>query len=172
MQMKDSLARGVLLACVICFSLDTLAGDAPVQYDPHQLRAVEKRLREYLNNRVLAFRKGEISRHHIRFDGRSRPATESGLELTSRPNAILFTAITLDPEQLVILGEAARIPAGARKPILSRHAREFRLVTCTVMLDIPPDELTFTHAIGLLSQVFLTKEEFQRATLGQVSDQK
>jgi hypothetical protein len=68
MQMKDSLARAVLLTCVLWFPSHTHAGDALVQYDPHQLREVEKRLRGYLTSRVLVFRKGEIRRHRITFD--------------------------------------------------------------------------------------------------------
>ncbi len=32
---------------------------------------------------------------------------------------------------------------------------EFRLVTCTITLDIPPDEITFTHAISILCRIFL-----------------
>ncbi len=162
MQLKDSLAPTVLLTCVLCFPLHTHAGDASVQSRSHQLRAVEKKLRGYLTSRVLVFRKGEIGRHQIRFDSRGCPATESGSELNARPNAILFTGLTLDPEHLVILGEAARIRPSTSQPILSRHPREFRLVTCTIILDIPPDEMTLTHAIGLLCQVFMTREEFHQ----------
>jgi hypothetical protein len=78
MQMKDSLARAVLLTCVLWFPSHTHAGDALVQYDPHQLREVEKRLRGYLTSRVLVFRKGEIRRHRITFDSpRGHPSAES-----------------------------------------------------------------------------------------------
>jgi hypothetical protein len=59
MQTKDSLALAVLLTGVLCFLLHTHAGGASVQYDPHQLRAAEKRLRDYLSKRVLVFRKGK-----------------------------------------------------------------------------------------------------------------
>jgi hypothetical protein len=163
MQMNGLLPHAVLLTCVLCFPLHTHASDTSVQYyrhllRAHQLRAVEKRLQEYLSKRVLVFRKGEISRDKIRFDSRGR-ATESGLELKSHPNAILFMSLTLDPEHLVILGEAARIRPGAPQPTLSRDTREFRLVNCTITLDIPPDEMTFTHTIGLLCRIFLTREE-------------
>jgi hypothetical protein len=163
MRVKDSLARAVLLTCVLCFPLQTHVGNPSAQYDPHPLRAVESRLREYLTKRVLVFRKSEIARHHIRFDSRGRLATESGQELKARPNAILFMGLTLNPDHLVILGEAARIPPGTPQLSVSRHHREFRLVTCTITLDIPPDEMTFMHAIRILCQVFLTREEFERA---------
>ena len=148
-----------------------------MQYDPHPLRAhefraVEKRLQEYLTKRVLVFRKGEINRDHVRFDSRGRPTSESGLELRSRPKAILFTGLTLDPERLVVLGEAARMRPGASQPTLSRDPRELRLVTCTIMLDVPPDKMTFTHGIGLLCQMFLTREEFHRVSFGDSSHLK
>lgn len=109
MQMKDSLVRAVLLTCALCFPSHTHAGDASVQYGSHQLRAVEKKLRGYLTSRVLVFRKGEISRHQIAFDSRGHLSAESGSELRSRPNAILFIDLTLDPEHLVILGRAVRM---------------------------------------------------------------
>lgn len=172
MQMQDSLAQAVLLTCVLCFPTHMHPCDGSAQFDARQLPAVEKRLRAYLTKRVLVFRKSEISRHHIKFDSQGHPATESGPELKARPNAILFTGLRLNPEHLVILGEAVRIPPGTQQPVLSRHAREFKLVTCTIMLDVPPDEMTFTHAIGLLCRVFLTREEFQRTTFGQGVDSK
>jgi hypothetical protein len=165
MQMKDSLALAVLLTCVLCFPLHTHAGDASVQYDPHQLRAVEKRLREYLSKRVLVFRKGEIGRHNIKFDSRGQPATENGAKLISGPNAILFTDLTLSPERVLISGEAVRVRPSTSQLVLSRHHRELRVVTCTIVLDIPPDEITFTYAISILCRVFLTKDELKPVRL-------
>jgi hypothetical protein len=163
MQMKDSLAHAVLLTCVLCFPLHTHAGDASVQYDPHQLRAVEKKLREYLSKRVLVFRKGEIGRHHIKFDSRGHPATDSGSKLVSSPNAILFSDLTLSPERVLISGEAVRVRPSTSRLVLSRHPRELSVVTCTIVLDIPPDEMTFTHAISILCRIFLTRDELELA---------
>jgi hypothetical protein len=160
--LKNPFAHLLVWTCLSSFALCAQASEKSAQHSTTQLRAVEKKLREYLNERVLVFRKGEISRHQIRFDSRDRPATERGSELKSRPNAILFTGLTLDPEHLVILGEAVRIRPSTSQPILSRHPREFRLVTCTLILDIPPDEMTLTHAISRLCQVFLTREEFHQ----------
>jgi hypothetical protein len=152
-----------LLTCVLWFPSHTHAGDTSVQYDPHQLREVEKRLRGYLTSRVLVFRKGEISRHQITFDSQVCPSAESGSALRSRPNAILFIQLTVGPEHLVIFGQAVRIRQGVRQLILSTHPQAFQLVTCSVVLNVPPDQVTFAHAIGLLYQVFLTREELRHA---------
>ena len=122
MQMKDSLALAVLLTGVLCFPLHTHAGGALVQYDPHQLREVEKRLRDYLSRRVLVFRKGEIGRHRITFDSpRGHPSAESGSALRSRPNAILSIDLTVGPEHLVILVEAVQTRSGVSRPSFVRN---------------------------------------------------
>ena len=167
-RLKSPFAGLLVWTCFSCFALDTKAEDTSGEHYSAQLRDVEKRLGAYLTKRVLVFRKSQIGRHHIKFDSRGCPANESGPELKARSNAMLFTALTLNPEHLVILGEAARIPPGMQQPVLSRHAQEFKLVICTIMLDVPPDEMTFAHAIGLLCRVFLTREEFQGAMFGDV----
>jgi hypothetical protein len=167
MFMKDIVAPMVVLAWVLSVSLPTHASSPSVEHGPHPLRDVEKRLREYLTKRVLVFRKSEIARHHITFDSRGRPTTESGPELRACSNGVLFRDLALDPERLVIFGEAVGIPLATPQPVVSRHSRELRLVTCAIMLDVPPDQITFTHAIGFLCRVFLTKEEFQRTTTGE-----
>ena len=134
MQMKGSLAHAVLLTCVLCSPLHTHAGNASVQYDPHPLRAhefraVEKRLQEYLTKRVLVFRKGEINRDHVRFDSRGRPTSESGLELRSRPKAILFTGLTLDPERLWFWVRQFECGRGRHSRTFSRSSRT-QALTC------------------------------------------
>jgi hypothetical protein len=147
--------------CLLCFALCAQASEKSQQ--PFiEVRAVEKKLRKYLTKRVLVFRKGDIDRHHVRFDSRGHLATESGLEFKSRPNEILFGELKLGPEHIVISGEAIRVRSSASQPVLSRHPREFRLVTCTLILDVPLDEMTFTRAIDLLCRVFLTREEFHQ----------
>jgi hypothetical protein len=163
MQMKHSLAHAVLLTCVFGFPLHGYAGNASVQACSREMRQVEKKLRAYLTKRVLVFRKGEIGRHQIKFDSRGHRATESGSKLVSSPNAILFSDLTLSPERVLISGEAVRVRPSTSRLILSRHPRELSVVTCTITLDIPPDEMTFTHAISILSRIFLTREELELA---------
>jgi hypothetical protein len=160
---KNPFVRLPVWTCVLCLALCAQASEKSPQYSFIEARAVEKKLRKYLTKRVLVFRKGEIDRHHVSFDSRGHLATESGLEFKSRPNAILFSELKLGPEHIVISGEAIRVRSSGSQPVLSRHPREFGLVTCTLILDVPLDEMTFTCAIDLLRQVFLTREEFHSA---------
>jgi hypothetical protein len=133
-----------------------------VQASSHQLRELEKKLRVYLSSRVLVFRKGEIGRHQIKFNSRGYVSAESGSEFASPANAILFIDLTLTSERAVISGEAVRVRPRTSQPNPLRYSREFKLVTCTIILDVPPGELTLARMIGILCRVFLTREELAR----------
>ena len=161
MPYRSSPVRIALWTCLCCFTWYAPPEGKSKNFRSSQLKAVEKRLQDYLNKRVLVFRKGVIDRHQITFDSQGRLLAESDTELKSSPNAILFVGLALDAERLAISGEAVRFRPRVSRPILSRNPREFRLVTCTIILDAPPDELSFAHAIGLLCKVFLTKEELK-----------
>ena len=101
--LKSPFTGLLVWTCFSCFALDTKAEDTSGEHYSAQLRDVEKRLRAYLTKRVLVFRKSQIGRHHIKFDSRGCPATESGPELKARSNAMLFTGV-LNKNSIRIVG--------------------------------------------------------------------
>jgi hypothetical protein len=161
-----SAGIGVLFLFLSCFALWTQAEEKPPKNNSAQPRSVERRLQKYLNGRVLVFRNGEINGHQIQFDSQGRPLKEEvgGPDLS--PKAILFIGLQLGTEQLMIVGEAVQVRPGGSGAICVRNPGEFSLVTCKIGLDVPAEKLTFTNAVGLLCRVFLTKEEFERASFG------
>jgi hypothetical protein len=139
------------------------------QASSFQELSVEKKLRRYLNTRVLVLRNAKIGAYRTTFDPGGRLLAENEVELKRNLNAILFIELRLDTEHLMILGEAVEARRGTPQATLRRNAQRFNLVTCTIIPDVPLYELTFPHAIGLLCRIFLTREEFASASLGQKS---
>ena len=100
-RLKSPFTGLLVWTCFSCFALDMKAEDTSGEHYSAQLRDVERRLGAYLTKRVLVFRKSQIGRHHIKFDSRGCPATESGPELKACSNATLFTGLRLNPEPML-----------------------------------------------------------------------
>ncbi len=156
----ESLTAG--LVCVLCLIGSPVciqAHEKPKSSSALHLKVVEKKLQAYLTNRVLVFREGGIDQQ-IRVNSRDRPQAERSLASKSDLGAIVFRGLSLDPERLVIAGEAIRV-RGTSRPLFSRDPHQFRVITRTIVLDVPLDRMTFAHAISLLVKVFLTREELE-----------
>jgi hypothetical protein len=98
-----------LLVFLSCFPLCTATeGESPAILSS-DVRPVEKKLRKYLNKRLLVFREGEIGREQTKFNFQGYRVAESRGKLQSNQNAILFTDLRFDTEQLMIVGEAVQV---------------------------------------------------------------
>ncbi len=127
--------------------------------------AVEKELRDYLRGRVLVFREPVPVGLRPRFDSRGvllETPECSGETL----EAILFLNLRVEPERLVVTGEAIDVVREGGERTYRRSRLRLDLVQCAILLDIPPQRLTFPRGVSLLARVFWSKEELDRAGLG------
>ena len=118
--------------------------------------AIEFRLRKYLHNRILVFRRQAAENTRSRFDSADLRSEEFW---SDHHPALLFVDLELKPESLLILGEAVELLPRQGKRTYLRDSGELNLVKCEIRLNGCSDELTFAKMIGVLSEVFLTKEE-------------
>ncbi|MDA2934347.1 hypothetical protein MYX82_08380 [Acidobacteria bacterium AH-259-D05] len=148
----------VLLLC-FCFILHAEGKGEDRQVTNFKSASVEKRLRQYLGNRILIFRQQGIEGNRIISESSGRLLQESRQQDNSGRRAILFVDLELHPERLVIFGEEIQIRIKNGKRTYVRDSRKLNLLTWMVMLDDSAEEITFPKLIGILSQIFLEKDE-------------
>ena len=124
-----------------------------------ELAAVEERLKENLENRVLIFREKGIEGRHIRLDTSGRPLHRSKKQDNASRRAFLFMDLELHDDRMVIVGEEILIQMEDGKRTYVRDSRRMNLVTCTV--DLSGEEPTFPWLIGILARIFVHQTELQ-----------
>ena len=152
---------GVLLICC-SFVPHGLGKGEEREVTYRRSASVEKRLGQYLEHRVLVFRKEGIGGVRVEFDSREQLLRKSRRDDNLKHGAILFVNLEIGPERLLIFGEAVRVWMKGGKRTYLRDSGKLNLVTCTVKLDVSVEDLTFAKAITTLSRIFLMKEELAK----------
>ncbi len=123
--------------------------------------SLEKRLKRYLTHRFLVFRQLDVHGSKVGFNSSGQLMSRERSTPRSTRTGILYLDLELGPERLLLLGEPVEIVFKGGKHSFVRDPRTLKLMTCTVILDVPLDQMTFEKAVVALAKVFLTKQEFE-----------
>ncbi len=121
---------------------------------------LEKRLHKYLQGRLLVFREPNVGGSVVRFDSRGQLLRGTKDERRSGRTGILYLNLELKRERLLLRGEPVGIDIRAGDYRTVRDPRKLQITTCSIVLDVPLEQLTFEQAVRILARVFLTKPEF------------
>lgn len=143
----------------LAFALLCMTLPASPKGDAAAPSPLEKKLNRYLQNRLLIFRQLDVRGSRVKFNSRGRPVGTVKSDPQPVRTGILYTNLKLRPERLVLMGEPVEVVWQRGKKSLLRDPHILRMMTCTVILDVPPDQLDFPNVIALLARVFLTKPE-------------
>ena len=154
-----SILYGLTVALLLCWVDAACAGSARTELWPLSWTSLDQRLTSYLSRRVLVFRVTGMEGNDIRFDAHGKPLGWSRQKVGRDLKAMLFTDMAFRATHWVIRGEAVGVKRRNRTKGYVRHPHKLELVTCTVMLDDLEGDLTFAKALGILSGIFLTREE-------------
>ncbi|MEW5978623.1 MAG: hypothetical protein AB1898_22730 [Acidobacteriota bacterium] len=148
---------GALLYLGVGAAVPVLA--APVEGLVLPGKAIEAKLKQHLNKRVLVFRDKPLHGQDVRLAGFNERKDESeGASL----KAILFTDLHLKKDVLTIRGEAVEPKPGRPRLTFQRQAKRFQLITCRIVLSPTSPLKTMRQALALLTHVFLTKDELHK----------
>ena len=123
--------------------------------------SLEKKLKRYLDHRLLVFRQLDVHGSNVRFNSRGQLLNRERSKPRPARTGILYMDLKLKPERLLLLGEPVEIVFKGGKHSFVQDPRTLRVMTCTVVLDLPLDQLTFEKAAIVLAKIFLTKQEFE-----------
>ncbi len=158
--MKVDRRSCALVSLLVLWSGMTLSGrpEAQTEKSPNagfqRIDQLERRLTDYLNGRVLVFRKAGLEGARLEFDRSGRP--KGSLSEREDRRAIRFLELRILEGRMVLRAEEVWPEIRDGKRIYVRRGEVIPVVRSITEL---PEDPTFLSVISLLARIFLTAGE-------------